>query len=67
MGLTDEVLPARAVGSPSFPPVIHVSQILTFPPVRALATTMMDVQRAVKLRNSHIIKVRVSPPPVVGR
>lgn len=41
------------------PTVIHVSQILTFPPVRALSNTLMDVQRAVKLRDSHIIKVRV--------
>ncbi|BGP28018.1 hypothetical protein JCM10295v2_007005 [Rhodotorula toruloides] len=53
-GVLDKFREAKEAGREGF---IHVSQILTFPPVRALSNTLMDVQRAVKLRDSHVIKV----------
>ncbi|BGO96070.1 hypothetical protein NBRC10512_006014 [Rhodotorula toruloides] len=53
-GVLDKFREAKEAGREG---LIHVSQILTFPPVRALSNTLMDVQRAVKLRDSHIIKV----------
>ncbi|BGP03911.1 hypothetical protein NBRC10513v2_007652 [Rhodotorula toruloides] len=53
-GVLDKFREAKEAGREGF---IHVSQILSFPPVRALSNTLMDVQRAVKLRDSHIIKV----------
>ncbi|BGP35795.1 hypothetical protein JCM10296v2_007647 [Rhodotorula toruloides] len=53
-GVLNKFREAKDAGREGF---IHVSQILSFPPVRALSNTLMDVQRAVKLRASQIIKV----------
>ncbi|GAA6048772.1 hypothetical protein JCM3770_003959 [Rhodotorula araucariae] len=36
---------------------LHISQILTLPPVRALTGSIVDVQKALRLRESPIVKI----------
>lgn len=37
---------------------LHISQILALPPVRALTGSLLDLQKALRLRESSIVKVR---------